>query len=213
LSEFAVANTQRRGLCLVLAAPSGAGKSSITRALLEQEPDLALSVSVTTRAPRPGEVEGVHYFFRSNEEFDAMAADGTLLEWARVFGRGYGTPRAPVEAALAAGNDVVFDIDWQGYRQLRRALPGDVVGVFILPPSLPALRARLLARGGDAPAEIDRRMKAAHDEMSHADEFDFVVVNNAFPIAVAETRAVLHAARLATARQGWLPGFMERLGE
>ncbi len=213
MSEFAVAHRQRRGLCLVLAAPSGAGKSSITRALLEQEPDLALSVSVTTRAPRPGEVEGVHYFFRSPEEFDAMAADGTLLEWARVFGRGYGTPRAPVEAALAAGHDVVFDIDWQGYRQLRRALPGDVVGVFILPPSLPALRSRLQARGGDDPAEIDRRMKAAHDEMSHADEFDFVVVNNAFAIAVAETRAVLHAARLATPRQGWLPGFMERLGE
>jgi guanylate kinase len=199
----------RRGLCLVLAAPSGAGKSSITRALLEQERNLALSVSVTTRAPRPGEQEGIHYFFRTQAQFDAMAADGTLLEWARVFGRGYGTPRAPVEAALAAGHDVIFDIDWQGHRQLRAALPGDVVGVFVLPPSLPVLRKRLELRGGDNAAEIERRMAAAEAEISHAGEFDYVVVNHAFAEAVADVRAVLHAARLATARQDWLDGFME----
>jgi guanylate kinase len=192
----------------VLAAPSGAGKSSITRALLEQEPNLALSVSVTTRAPRPGEHEGIHYFFRTPEQFDTMAADGTLLEWARVFGRGYGTPRAPVEAALAAGHDVIFDIDWQGHRQLRAALPGDVVGVFVLPPSLPVLRKRLELRGGDNAAEIERRMAAAEAEISHASEFDCVVVNHAFAAAVADVRAVLHAARLATARQDWLEGFM-----
>ncbi len=198
----------RRGLCLVLAAPSGAGKSSITRALLAEDPGLDLSVSVTTRAPRPGEQEGVHYLFRTQAEFDAMAAGGALLEYARVFGRGYGTPRAPVEAALAAGRDVLFDIDWQGYRQLHAALPGDVVGLFVLPPSLAVLRARLEGRGGDAPAEIERRMQAARDEMSHAGEFDFVVVNQSFEVAVRQTRAVLDAARLATSRQTWLPGLM-----
>jgi guanylate kinase len=197
----------------VIAAPSGAGKSSITRALLASDDNLALSVSVTTRAPRPGEQEGVHYFYRTREEFDAMAAEGALLEWALVFGRGYGTPRAPVEAALAAGRDVVFDIDWQGHRQLRAALPGDVVGLFILPPSLAALRARLVGRGGDDQAEIDRRMRAARAEMSHAGEFDFVVVNHAFDVAVEEARAILRAARLAVARQAWLAGFMGTLGE
>ena len=201
----------RRGLCLVVAAPSGAGKSSITRALLAADDNLTLSVSVTTRGPRPGEQEGVHYFYRSHAEFEAMAAQGELLEWAQVFGRGYGTPRAPVEAALAAGRDVVFDIDWQGHRQLRAALPGDVVGLFILPPSLAALRARLERRGGDDAAEIDRRMRAAQAEMSHAGEFDFLVVNNALDEAVAETRAILTAARLATVRQRWLGGFMDTL--
>ncbi len=195
----------------MLAAPSGAGKSSITRALLAADDNLALSVSVTTRAPRPGEQEGVHYFFRTQAAFDAMAEEGALLEWARVFGRGYGTPREPVEAALAAGRDVVFDIDWQGHAQLQAALPGDVVGVFILPPSLAALRARLEGRGGDAPAEIDRRMQAARAEMSHAGEFDFVVVNHAFEVAVAEMRAILQAARLARSRQTWLPEFLRGL--
>jgi len=201
----------RRGLCLVIAAPSGAGKSSITRALLAAEPDLLLSVSVTTRAPRPGEAEGVHYFFRSPGEFAAMAAEGALLEWAEVFGRGYGTPRAPVEAALARGQDVMFDIDWQGYRQLRAALPGDVVGLFILPPSLGELEARLRARGADGAPEIARRMAAARAEISHAGEFDYVLVNEAFDRSVAATRAVLDAARLATHRQTGLAGFMETL--
>lgn len=201
----------RRGLCLVIAAPSGAGKSSITRALLETEPELQLSVSVTTRAPRPGEEEGVHYYFRTREEFAAMAADGALLEWAEVFGRGYGTPRAPVEAALARGRDVVFDIDWQGHRQLRAALPGDVVGLFILPPSLAELETRLRLRGADNAAEIARRMAAARDEISHAVEFDHILVNEEFDRSVAATRAVLHAARLATRRQTGLSAFMAGL--
>ena len=190
----------RRGLCLVVAAPSGAGKSSITRALLASEPDLALSVSVTTRAPRPGEQEGVHYFFRSQDEFDRMVDAGDLLEWARVFGRGYGSPRAPVEAALNGGRDVVFDIDWQGYRQLRQALPGDVVGLFILPPSLAELETRLRARRGDSEQEISRRMAAAQGEASHAGEFDYVLINRDFDAAVEAVRAVLHAARLETRR-------------
>lgn len=199
----------RRGLCLVLAAPSGAGESSITRALLATEPDLTLSVSITTRAPRPGEQEGVHYHFRSRDEFDAMIERGELLEWAEVFGRGYGTPRAPVRDALAAGRDVIFDIDWQGYRQLRAALPGDVVGLFILPPSFEELRARLVARGSDDGREITRRMTAARDEISHAGEFDHVIVNRHFETSVSRARAVLHAARTSTAR---LLGLAEALG-
>ena len=184
-----------RGVCLVLSAPSGAGKTSITRRLLELEPELWLSVSVTTRAARPGEVEGVHYHFRDQAEFDAMARDGALLEYAGVFGKSYGTPRGPVEAVLAAGRDVVFDIDWQGHRQMRAALPKDVVGVFILPPSAEELEWRLRGRGQDSEAVIARRMAEAQSEMSHAPEFDHVLINEDFEAAVAATRAVLHAAR------------------
>lgn len=201
----------RRGVCLVVAAPSGAGKSTITRALLASEPALSLSVSVTTRAPRPGEQDGAHYHFRDEAAFDALAGAGELLEWARVFRHGYGTPRAPVEQALAAGRDVVFDIDWQGHRQLRAALPGDVVGVFLLPPSLAALEARLRGRLTDSDAEIARRMAAARAELSHWAEFDHVVVNQELDRAVAGIRSVLHAARLATARQPGLPGFVAAL--
>lgn len=202
----------RRGLCLVIAAPSGGGKSSITRALMAGERGLALSVSVTTRARRTGEQDGVHYHFRTQAEFDALVAAGGLLEWAHVFGRSYGTPRAPVEQALSEGCDVVFDIDWQGHRQLRAALPGDVVGVFILPPALADLEDRLRRRGGDDPAEIGRRMDAARAEIGHWSEFDHVVVNDSFEAAVRSVRAVLHAARLATARQTGLREFASRLG-
>jgi guanylate kinase len=204
-------NIARRGLCLVIAAPSGAGKSSITRALLEAEPNLALSVSVTTRAPRPGEREGEHYFFRTADAFAAMAERGDLLEWARVFDRCYGTPRAPVAAALSRGQDVVFDIDWQGHRQLRAALPGDVVGLFVLPPSLAELEARLRGRGAERDDEIAQRMAAARNEMRHAAEFDFVLVNRDFAHSVAAARAVLAAARLATSRLTGLPGFITQL--
>jgi len=201
----------RRGVCLVIAAPSGAGKSTITRALLATEPALSLSISATTRAPRPGERDGIHYHFRTQAEFDGMAASGALLEWASVFGRSYGTPRAPVEHALHAGQDVAFDIDWQGHHKLRQALPGDVVGVFILPPSLAALEQRLHSRAGDSPTEIARRMAAARDEMSHWAEFDHVVVNTDLDQAIAEVRAVLHAARSATARQPGIATFVNGL--
>ena len=204
----------RRGVCLVLAAPSGAGKSSLTRALLDTEPELSLSISVTTRPPRPGEVEGAHYHFRDQAAFDTMVAAGGFLEWARVLGRhSYGTPRADVEAALAAGRDVVFDIDWQGHLQLRAALPGDVVGVFVLPPSLAVLESRLRARAGEGPAEIARRMGLARHEISHWAEFDHVVVNDVFEDAMAELRAILHAARCAMARQTGLARFVAGLGE
>jgi guanylate kinase len=202
---------RRRGLCLVLAAPSGAGKSSISRALLDAEQGLALSISATTRAPRPGERDGEHYFFRTQAEFETMERRGELLEWALVFGRRYGTPRAPVQNALEAGRDVLFDIDWQGYRQLRAALPGDVVGVFVLPPSMRELEARLRARGGDGDAEIARRMEAARGEIAHWSEFDHVVVNSDFRTTVGSVQAILQAARLATTRQTGLAAFVRAL--
>lgn len=192
---------QRRGVCLVIAAPSGAGKSSVSRALLDSEPALSLSVSATTRAPRAGEQEGVHYHFRSMDQFLAMVEAGEMLEHAEVFGRRYGTPRAPVEAALAAGRDVLFDIDWQGHRQLRAALPRDVVGVFLLPPSLAELERRLAGRGTDSAEEVAKRMAAARAEMSHWDEFDHVLVNDDFAGTVEQVRAVLRAARSAPHRQ------------
>lgn len=200
----------RRGLCLVIAAPSGTGKSTITRALIATEPELELSVSVTTRVPRPGERDGVHYHFRDRPSFDALAEAGALLEWAEVFGRCYGTPRAPVEAALAAGRDVAFDIDWQGYRQLRAALPGDVVGVFVLPPSIEALEQRLRARGGDSPEQVSRRLGSARTEIAHWPEFDHLVVNTDLETAIADVRSILQAGRLATHRQTGLAASLPR---
>jgi guanylate kinase len=204
----------RRGVCLVLSAPSGAGKTAITDALLTSEPGLRRSVSVTTRLARAGEIDGVHYHFLTDLEFQRAEAAGDLLEWARVL-QGthvYGTPRAPVEQALAAGEDIVFDIDWQGHLALRQALPADVVSVFILPPDLPTLRARLVNRAGDDAAEIERRMRVARDEISHWAEFDHVVVNDDLPNAIVAVRAVLQAARLATARQVGLRAFVLGLG-
>ncbi len=192
--------SKRRGLCLVLAAPSGAGKTSLSRALLAADGGLTLSISVTTRQPRAGEVDGKHYHFIDQQRFEAMVAAGELLEHARNYERHYGTPRGPVEAALAAGTDVLFDIDWQGFRQVRAALPRDVVGVFIKPPSLEALAERLQARG-DAPAEISRRMALAEAELAHAGEFDFIVENADFQTALADITAILRASRLASGRQ------------
>jgi guanylate kinase len=190
----------RRGLCLVLAAPSGAGKTSLSRALLAEDAALSLSVSVTTRAPRMGEVEGQHYYFVDQAKFDRMVQAGALLEHAYVFGRSYGTPKMPVEARLAESQDVLFDIDWQGYQQLRAAMPGDVVGVFIRPPSLEALVTRLTGRG-ESPEQIERRMAHAGEEMSHAHEFDFLVENIDFATALEDLKAILRASRLASFRR------------
>jgi guanylate kinase len=202
----------RRGVCLVLSAPSGAGKTAIAETLLASEPELCRSVSVTTRPARSGEIDGTHYHFRAQTEFDRMVAAGELLEWARVLGRDcYGTPRVPVEQALAVGNDVVFDIDWQGHRQLLDALPDDVIGVFILPPSLAALEHRLRQRAADDAAEIGRRMVLARNEISHWSEFAHIVVNDDLDRAASSVRAVLYAARLVTARQTGLAEFVSRL--
>jgi guanylate kinase len=202
----------RRGLCLVVAGPSGSGKSSVVRALRAREPELMVSVSATTRAPRRGEREGVDYHFLSEAEFAAQREAGAFLEWAQVLGRHwYGTPRVPVEAALAAGRDVVFDIDWQGYRSLRLALPADVVGVFLLPPSLDVLKGRLVRRAGEGVAEIARRMELARAEISRCAEFDHVMVNDNFDRTVAEVGAVLHAARSSTPRLAGLAEFLAGL--
>jgi guanylate kinase len=203
----------RRGVCLVLCAPSGGGKGAITEALLGLEPALRRSVSVTTRAARPGEVDGVHYRFVTADTFAALERNGDLLEWARVLRgtHGYGTPRAPVEAALAAGDDMLFDIDWQGFRQLRDRLPGDVVGVFILPPGLDVLEQRLRARG-DEPSDVDRRMREAREEISHWQEFDYVVVNDQLDLVAEEVAGILRTARLATARRVGMPAFVARMG-
>lgn len=201
----------RKGCCLVLAAAPGGGKTSVSRALLELEPELRLSVSATTRAPRPGEREGEHYFFRSPEQFAAGVEAGEFLEHAGFLGRFYGTPRAPVEAALAAGQDVLFDIEWQGHRLLKAAMPEDVVGIFLLPPSLVELERRLRGRGTDPEDEIARRMVASRTEMAHWDEFDHVLVNEDFAATVAAARAILHAARTRRARQPWLGDFVATL--
>jgi guanylate kinase len=202
----------RRGVALVIAAPSGAGKSTIARGVLAAETEVEASVSATTRQPRPGERDGIDYHFVNEKEFRALIEGGELLEWATVFGRCYGTKRAPVEAALASGHDVVFDIDWQGWRQLKQALPGDAVGVFVFPPSLAALRARLERRAGDDAAEIERRLQAALGEISHWREFDHVVVNDNLENCVADVRAVLRAARCATTRCNGLADFVASLG-
>ena len=172
---------------------------------------MALSVSVTTRAPRPGEVDGVHYHFRDMVEYHAMIARGDLLEHAMFLGRGYGTPRAPVEAALAEGRDVLFDIEWQGHRQLKASMAADVTSIFLLPPSMAELERRLQGRGQDGPEEITKRMAAARDEITHWDEFDHVLINQDFAATVAAARAVLHAARSERPRQHGMAGFIKGL--
>ena len=202
---------KRRGLCLVIAAPPGAGKTSVSRALLETEADLTLSVSVTTRAARPGEEDGVHYHFRDMAEYQAMIARGDLLEHAMFLGRGYGTPRAPVEAALVEGRDVPFDIEWQGHRQLKASMAADVTSIFLLPPSMAELERRLRNRGQDSDAEIVKRMAAAREEIAHWDEFDHVLINQDFAATVAAARAVLHSARSTRARQPDMADFIKGL--
>jgi guanylate kinase len=201
----------RRGLMLVLSSPSGAGKTTLSRRVLEKDPGIALSVSVTTRTQRPGEVDGRHYHFIDRPRFDAMIAAGELLEWAEVFGHCYGTPRAPVEAALGGGRDVLFDVDWQGTQQLREKGPKDLVSVFVLPPSIPELERRLHSRAQDAADIIRARMAKAADEMSHWSEYDYVIVNHDFEQALAEVRSILRAERLKRERQTGLSAFVRGL--
>jgi guanylate kinase len=201
----------RRGLLLVLSSPSGGGKTSIGRALRVTDPNLGLSVSLTTRAPREGEVDGKDYHFVDEASFLAAVRDGRLIEHAEVFGARYGTPRAPVEAALAEGRDLLFDIDWQGTRQLCASLPEDVVSVFILPPSMAELERRLRARRLDDEATVSRRMARAASEIAHWDEYGYVVVNRDFDLSVAAVRSILAAERLKRARQTGLAHFVAGL--
>jgi len=201
----------RRGLMLVLSSPSGAGKTTLSRRLLESDPAIDLSISVTTRPPRPGEVDGRDYHFIDRARFDAMIKRGELLEWAEVFGNGYGTPRGPVDAALAAGRDVLFDIDWQGTQQLREKGRDDLVSVFVLPPSIPDLEQRLRTRAQDSPNVIKSRMAKAADEMSHWAEYDYVVVNRHVADAFDDLRAILGAERLRRERQPGLSAFVRSL--
>jgi guanylate kinase len=185
----------RRGLALVLSSPSGAGKTSIARGLLAAEPELEMSVSVTTRPMRPGEVEGKDYYFIDNAEFARLVAADALLEHATVFGNSYGTPHGPVDAALAAGRDVLFDIDWQGTQELAAKMPHDLVTVFVLPPSGDELRRRLIQRAADSPEVIAGRMAKAAAEMSHFPEYNYVVVNEDLHASIAKVRAILTAER------------------
>ncbi len=201
----------RRGLMLVLSSPSGAGKTTLSRMLLDADRDIELSISVTTRRPRRGEVDGRDYHFIDAQAFDAMAAAGELLESARVFDNCYGTPAAPVEAVLSKGRDMLFDIDWQGTQQLRERKPKDLVSIFVLPPSMAALDRRLHSRAQDPPDVIRRRMATAVDEMSHWAEYDYVVVNKDAALAFDGVRAILSAERLKRERQTGLSAFVRGL--
>jgi len=201
----------RRGLMLALSSPSGAGKTTLSRRLLAEDPSLTMSISVTTRPKRPGEREGVDYIFVEPVEFDLMVNRRQLLEHAKVFDHYYGTPAEPVEAALSAGWDVLFDIDWQGAQDLKEEMRDDLASVFILPPSTRELERRLKSRSQDSDEVVARRMSKAADEISHWPEYDYVVVNNDVDAALEQVRAILTAERLKRARQAGLGDFVKRL--
>ncbi len=195
---------QRRGLMLALSSPSGAGKSTLAKKLLSDDAEMTLSISATTRSPRASEKEGREYLFMDRPSFEAMVTRGEFLEWALVFDNFYGTPRAPVEAALSAGKDVLFDVDWQGARALRAAAPDDVVGIFILPPSLSELERRLRARAEDAEDVIARRMARSADEISHWKEYDYVMINEDVEKTHARIQTILVTERMKRHRQPWI---------
>ncbi len=202
----------RRGLLIILSSPSGAGKSTLARRLMAWDPTLKFSVSATTRAPRPGETEGVEYFFKSKEDFAALVASGGMLEHAEVFGNFYGTPKGPVEAASAEGRDTLFDIDWQGGQQVRNSSLGrDVVSIFILPPSIADLEARLRTRAQDSDEVIAGRMAKSRDEISHWAEYDYVIVNRDLDQAEAELKTILQTERMRRERQPGLTDFVRAL--
>ncbi|WP_332687347.1 guanylate kinase [Devosia sp.] len=203
--------SQRRGVMLVIASPSGAGKSSISRSLFGQDPNIRLSVSVTTRARRTDEVEGTHYYFVDVPTFNRMKADGELLEWAQVHDNFYGTPRARVEEQLAAGNDILFDIDYQGTLQLYEKSRKDMVTVFILPPTIKELRARLERRAQDSVGTIEKRLRNAKLEMQHYSEYDYIIINDDLEASAQKVRSILAAARLARPRLTQLDNFVKDL--
>ena len=202
---------RRRGVLFVLSSPSGAGKSTISRKLLAAEPNLSMSVSATTRPMRPGEVDGRDYHFVALENFRQMVADHQFLEWAHVFDHRYGTPKKPVYEMLDAGQDVLFDIDWQGAQQLYQVHGADIVRVFILPPSMTELERRLRSRNTDTEEVIDRRMARDHAEIAHWDGYDYVLVNDDVDACFANVRTILHAERLKRSRQTGLIGFIRKL--
>ena len=202
---------KRRGLLLVLSSPSGAGKSTLSRSLLEKDDNINLSVSMTTREPRPGEIDGVHYNFTSQDEFDALVAADGFLEYATVFENSYGTPAEPVEAALLDGKDVLFDIDWQGTQQLNQRIGADLVRIFILPPSKEELLNRLKSRAQDSDEVVAKRMAKANSEISHWVEYDYVIINDDLKAAEAELFTILNAERMKRARQSGLSDFVSGL--
>lgn len=205
---------RRRGLLFILSSPSGAGKSTISRRLLAAEPDLGFSVSATTRPPRPGERDGADYHFVSAERFAEMVAAGDLLEHATVFGNRYGTPRAPVEAAISAGRDVIFDVDWQGAQQIANSpLRDAAVSVFILPPSIKELEARLRTRGLDSEKVILERMSKAMNEISHWDAYDYIVFNRDIESCEKQVRSILESERLKRIRRPGLVDFVRELAK
>jgi guanylate kinase len=201
----------RRGLMFILSSPSGTGKTTIARRLLDEDGEIAMSVSVTTRAPRPGEVDGTDYHFVDQTEFQRMVAAGELLEWAEVFGNNYGTPKAQIKAGLKQGCDFLFDIDWQGTQQLYQRMETDVVRVFLLPPSIGELEARLRHRASDSEAVIDGRMARARSEISHWDGYDYVVINDDIDACFGKVRTILEAERMRRARQTGLVDFTRGL--
>jgi guanylate kinase len=207
------ASIRRRGLMIVLSSPSGAGKSTIARLLLENDRQLELSVSVTTRPRRPSEIDGVHYHFVSQREFDGMRGTEALLEWAEVHGNFYGTLREPAEKAMAEGRDMLFDIDWQGALQLNEKMPADVVSIFILPPSLDELRRRLRRRAEDSEEIIETRLRNARLEIEHWKEYDYVVINDDLERAYGAVRAIVTAERLRRDRRPGLFDFVSGLLE
>ena len=204
-----IATPPRRGLMFVLSSPSGAGKTTMSRRLLVDDPDIVISVSATTRPPRPGEIEGRDYRFVDDTGFDALLASNQLLEWAKVFGHRYGTPRSPVEATLHEGRDVLFDIDWQGTQQLQQTdAASDLVRVFILPPTMAELERRLRGRGTDADDVIAERMRRAATEISHWGEYNYILINDDPDRCLGEIRAILKAERLRRKRQLGLANFV-----
>ncbi len=209
-----MSDIQRRGLLIILSSPSGAGKSTLAKRLMAWDPTLSFSISATTRNPRPGETDGVEYYFKTKPEFEAMVDAGDMLEHAEVFGNYYGTPKGPVEASMTAGRDTIFDIDWQGGQQIRRSsLANDVVSIFILPPSIADLESRLRGRAQDSDEVIANRMAQSRDEISHWAEYDYVIVNRDVDAAETELKTILMAERSRANRQPKLNEFVRGLNK